>query len=168
MAFVDELAAYGDPVSLCPQDTHGLLDLDSLLGEPREDTLVYVCGPGALLDAVEARCAAWPSGSLHLERFAAKELTTPVLDEPFEVELTTSGDVLVVPVDRSIVEVLDDAGVRVLTSCSEGKCGTCEVGVLGGVPDHRDSVLTAEERAGNDRMMVCVSRAATRRMVLDL
>jgi ferredoxin len=168
MAFLDELTAYGDRVTVWPQDTRGLLDLDGLLGHPREDTLVYVCGPGALLDAVEERCAAWPSGALHLERFSAKDLTVPVLDEPFEVELARSGDVLVVPTDRAVVQVLDDAGVRVLTSCSEGKCGTCEVGVLGGLPDHRDSVLTVDEQAANDRMMVCVSRSTTKRLVLDL
>jgi cytochrome P450/ferredoxin-NADP reductase len=168
MAFLDELTAYGDRVTVWPQDSRGLLDLDGLLGLPREDTLVYVCGPGALLDAVEERCAAWPSGALHLERFSAKDLTVPVLDEPFEVELARSGDVLVVPTDRAVVQVLDDAGVRVLTSCSEGKCGTCEVGVLGGLPDHRDSVLTVDEQAANDRMMVCVSRSTTKRLVLDL
>ncbi len=168
MAFVDELAVYGDKVVVWPQDTHGLLDLDGLLGTPRPDTLVYVCGPAALLDAVEARCAAWPPGALHLERFTAKELTAPVLDEPFEVELATTGEVLVVPTDDSVVEVLERAGRQVLTSCSEGKCGTCEVRVLGGLPDHRDSVLTAEEQAHNDRMMVCVSRSATQRLVLDL
>ncbi len=168
MAFLDELAAYGDKVTVWPQDTHGLLDLDGLLGQPREDTLVYVCGPGPLLDAVEERCVSWPAGALHLERFAAKDLTTPVLDEPFEVELSRSGEVLVVPTDRSVVQVLEDHGVPVLTSCSEGKCGTCEVGVLGGLPDHRDSLLTTEEQARNDRMMVCVSRSATARLVLDL
>ncbi len=169
MAFLDELAAYGDEkVTLWPQDTRGLLDLDGLLGTPRTDTLVYVCGPGALLDAVEERCATWPSGALHLERFSAKDLTEPVLHESFEVELARSGGVLEVPTDRSVVEVLQEAGVPVLTSCSEGKCGTCEVGVLGGLPDHRDSLLSAAEQARNDRMMVCVSRSTTRRLVLDV
>ncbi len=168
MAFLDELAAYGDRVVVWPQDTQGLLDLDDLLGTARDDTLVYVCGPGALLDAVEQRCLAWPDEALHLERFAAKELSAPVLDEPFEVELARSARVLVVPTDKAVVTVLEEAGVPVLTSCSEGKCGTCEVGVLGGRPDHRDSLLTGAEQARNDRMMVCVSRSATRRLVLDL
>ena len=73
MAFTGELAAYGDRVTLHPQDSHGLLDLDALLGTPRPDTLVYCCGPEPLLRAVEERMAAWPAGSLHLERFAAPE-----------------------------------------------------------------------------------------------
>ncbi|MET0952562.1 MAG: cytochrome P450 [Aeromicrobium sp.] len=168
MAFLDELAAYGDRVVLWPQDERGHIDLDSLLGTPAADTLVYVCGPTPLLDAVEARCETWPAGALHLERFAAKTVGAPVLDEPFEVELARSGRVLTVPVDRSVVDVLDDAGVVVLTSCGEGTCGTCETGVVEGVPDHRDSVLTPQEQERNDCMMVCVSRSCSKRLVLDL
>ena len=168
MAFVDELARHGDRVTMWPQDEHGHLDLDRLLGTPADETLVYVCGPTPLLDAVEARCASWPRGALHLERFTAKEVGAPVLDEPFEIELARSGRVLEVPLDRSVVDVLDDAGVVVLTSCGEGTCGTCETTVLDGVPDHRDSVLTKEEQERNDCMMVCVSRSCTARLVLDL
>jgi ferredoxin-NADP reductase len=168
MAFVDELAAYGDKVTTWPQDEHGLIDLDALLGTPADDALVYVCGPAPLLTAVEERCQSWPSGALHLEHFTAKEVGAPVLDEPFEVELARSGRVLTVPTDRSVVDVLDEAGVLVLTSCGEGTCGTCETRVLGGVPDHRDSVLTPQEQARNDCMMVCVSRSCTARLVLDL
>jgi ferredoxin-NADP reductase len=74
MAFTSELATYGDQVTLWPQDSHGLLDLDAALGTPRPDTLVYCCGPEALLTAVEERCAAWPAGTLHLERFAATSM----------------------------------------------------------------------------------------------
>ena len=71
MAFLDELARYGDRVTVRPQDETGLLDLDALLGTPEPDTLVYCCGPEPLLAAVEQRCAAWPSRALHVERFAA-------------------------------------------------------------------------------------------------
>ncbi|GAA0202722.1 cytochrome P450/oxidoreductase [Cytobacillus oceanisediminis] len=168
MAFLDELEVHADRLTVWPQDERGHLDLDALLGEPADDTLVYVCGPTPLLDAVEERCVTWPRGSLHLERFAAKELGAPVMDEPFEVELARSGRVLTVPTDRSVVDVLDDAGVTVLTSCGEGTCGTCDTKVLDGVPDHRDSVLTGEEQARNDCMMVCVSRSCSARLVLDL
>lgn len=169
MAFLDELERHGDRVTLWPQDTHGLLDLDALLGEPRPDTLVYACGPGPLLDAVEARCAGWPPGALHIERFAAAPLAAPVRDEPFEVELARTGRVLTVPTDRSIVDVVESGtGLTVLTSCSEGKCGTCETGVLEGTPDHRDVLLTQVERAACDRMMICVSRSCSPRLVLDL
>jgi cytochrome P450/ferredoxin-NADP reductase len=168
MAFLDELARYGDRVSVRPQDETGLLDLDALLGEPRADTRVYCCGPEPLLAAVEQRCGAWPSGALHVERFAAKPLTEPVRSEAFEVVLAQSELTLSVPPDRSILSVVEEAGVGVLSSCAEGTCGTCETAVLDGTPDHRDSVLSAEERQANDYMMICVSRSCSGRLVLDL
>ncbi|MGK5111400.1 MULTISPECIES: cytochrome P450 [unclassified Geodermatophilus] len=168
MAFLDELARHGDRVTVHPQDEVGMLDLDGLLGEPRPDTRVYCCGPEPLLAAVEARCAAWPAGALHVERFAAKPLTEPVRSDTFEVVLAQSELTLPVPPERSILEVVEAAGVGVLSSCAEGTCGTCETGVLEGVPDHRDSVLSSEERGANDCMMICVSRSTTPRLVLDL
>jgi ferredoxin-NADP reductase len=168
MAFLDELAAYGDRVSVCPQDEVGLLDLATLLGTPEPDTLVYCCGPEPLLAAVEERCAEWPSAALHLERFAARPLSAPVRAEAFDVELRRSGVTLTVPPERSILEVVEAAGVGVLSSCAEGTCGTCETGVLAGEPDHRDSVLTADERATNDCMLICISRSCGARLVLDL
>ncbi|MFI9813867.1 PDR/VanB family oxidoreductase [Saccharothrix variisporea] len=159
MAFADELAAqYGDRVIIRPQDEFGLLDLDTFL-DPDAET--YCCGPEPLLAAVEQRCPA----RLHVERFTPRaegERTS------FEVELARSGRTLVVPEDRSILDTLEEAGMTVLSSCREGTCGTCETGVLEGVPDHRDSVLDAEERAAGDVMMICVSRARTPRLVLDL
>jgi cytochrome P450/ferredoxin-NADP reductase len=168
MAFLDELAVYGDKVTVAPQDETGLLDLDGFLGRPQADTKVYCCGPEPLLAAVEQRCAAWPKGSLHVERFVAKPLTEPVLHEAFEVELAQSGITLTVPPDKSILTAVEEAGVGVLSSCAEGTCGTCETRVLDGVPDHRDSVLDEDEKEANDCMMICVSRACTPRLVLDI
>jgi ferredoxin-NADP reductase len=168
MAFLDELARYGDRITVRPQDEYGLLDLDALLDTPQPDTLVYCCGPEPLLAAVEERCTGWPSGSLRVERFTAKPLTEPVLAGSFEVELAQSGLTLTVPPDRSILDVAEEAGITVMSSCSEGTCGTCETPVLDGEPDHRDSVLTDEEQAANDCMMICVSRSRCPRLVLDL
>jgi cytochrome P450/ferredoxin-NADP reductase len=168
MAFLDELARYCDRVSIHPQDETGLLDLDSLLGTPEPDTLVYCCGPEPLLAAVEQRCSAWPRGSLHAERFAPRPQAEPVRTEAFEVVLRQSELALSVPPDRSILSVVEEAGVGVLSSCAEGTCGTCETAVLEGVPEHRDSVLSDEERQTNDCMMICVSRSCTERLVLDL
>lgn len=166
MAFTAELARHEDRVTIRPQDEHGLLDLPALLAEPRPDTAVYCCGPEPLLAAVEQHCAGWPEGALRVERFA------PVADDgprtAFEVELAGSGRVLAVPADRSILEVIEESGLTVLSSCQEGTCGTCETGVLGGTPDHRDSVLTAEERRTAEVMMICVSRSCSPRLVLDL
>jgi cytochrome P450/ferredoxin-NADP reductase len=168
MAFLDELARYGDRVSVRPQDETGLLDLASLLGTPRPDTLVYCCGPEPLLAAVEQACAGWPPRSLHVERFAPRPQSEPVRTEAFEVVLAQSELTLSVPPDRSILSVVEEAGVGVLSSCAEGTCGTCETAVLDGEPDHRDSVLSDEERQANDCMMICVSRSCSGRLVLDL
>jgi ferredoxin-NADP reductase len=169
MAFADDLrAAYGERVQLHPQDEHGLLDLDALLGEPADGTHVYCCGPAALLDAVEQRCAEWRGGALHVERFTTRDVGAPVRAGAFEVELARSGQTLTVPPDRTVLEVLEDAGVAPLSSCREGTCGTCETAVLDGVADHRDSLLTDDERVAHDTMFPCVSRAACPRLVLDL
>jgi ferredoxin len=169
MAFLEALEeATGNRVTLHPQDEVGLIDLDRVLGSPREDTLVYCCGPEPLLAAVERHCAAWPAGALHLERFAPRDLDEPVLAGAFEVELAQSGLTLTVPPERSILEVVEEAGVGVLSSCQEGTCGTCETAVLEGTVDHRDSLLTPDEQAANDTMFICVSRAACPRLVLDL
>jgi len=168
MAFLDELGRYGDRVSVRPQDEFGLLDLEGLLGTPRPETKVYCCGPEPLLAAVERQCASWPKRSLHVERFVAKPLTEPVRTESFEIRLAQSELTLTVPPAKSILSVVEEAGVGVLSSCAEGTCGTCETGVLEGVPDHRDSVLDEEERQAGDCMMICVSRACTPRLVLDL
>ncbi|HVV14480.1 PDR/VanB family oxidoreductase [Amycolatopsis sp.] len=166
MAFHAELAGrYGDRVSVLPQDETGLLDLDALLATVDEQTAVYCCGPERLLTDMEERCAEL-AVDLYVERFSPKESTGARTN--FQVELARSGRTLTVPADRSILEVAEDAGIPVLSSCQEGTCGTCETPVLDGIPDHRDSVLTAEEQAANDTMMICVSRACGRRLVLDL
>lgn len=92
----------------------------------------------------------------------------PGHDASFAVEVASTGDVLTVPPGRSVLEVLEDAGLAPLSSCREGHCGTCETGVLDGVVDHRDSLLADDERAAHDTMFVCVSRSAGPRLRLDL
>lgn len=168
MAYLSLLEKYGERVVVVPQDEQGLLDLATILGSPRPHTLVYSCGPEPLLAAVEAACATWPPGTLHLERFSAKPRDpSGEEDTGFELVLQRSGLTLSVPPDRTVFEVMRHNGVSVLGSCLEGICGTCETGVLDGEVDHRDSVLDEEERAENDAMMVCVSRCRSARLVLD-
>jgi ferredoxin-NADP reductase len=165
MAFTEELGRYGDDrVTVAPQDETGLLDLASVLDDVPEGTLVYCCGPGPLLDAVEARS---PAGLLQMERFTPKAQEGGDNTE-FEVELAQSGRTLTVPADVSVLDAVRASGVEVLFSCAEGTCGTCETDVLDGDPDHRDSVLTAEERESGETMMICVSRCRGKRLVLDL
>ncbi|MCO7220201.1 PDR/VanB family oxidoreductase [Klenkia sp. PcliD-1-E] len=161
MAFLEELEGH----TLHPQDEVGLIDLDAVLGDLDPGTLVYCCGPEPLLAAVEERVT---PEVLHLERFTPKDVGDPVRSDAFEVELSLSGKTLTVPPDRSIMAVLRENGVEVLSSCEEGTCGTCETGVLEGEVDHRDSLLTPAEQAANDVMFVCVSRAACPRLVLEL
>ncbi|WP_311765395.1 PDR/VanB family oxidoreductase [Streptomyces zingiberis] len=175
MAFLGELDRHGERVTVCPQDEYGLLDLAAALAEPAPGTLVYACGPEPLLAAVEQRCGeSWPPGALRLERFRradpepADGAGPPAADEGFEVELALSGKTLRVEAGRSILETVEEAGVDVLSSCREGTCGTCETDVLEGEPDHRDVLLTEEERAAGDTMMICVSRCRGGRLVLDL
>ena len=168
MAFLDTLE-HDDRVTIWPQDEKGLLDLGSVLGTPQPDTLVYCCGPGPLLDAVEQSCAPWPEGSLHVERFAAKKVepSEGALDS-FDVECTRSAVTVTVPIGSSIFAAVESAGVDVLGSCMEGICGTCETDVLEGTPDHRDSILSKNERERGDTMMPCVSRSLSQKLVLDL
>lgn len=169
MAFRTDLQAIdADRVVIQPQDEVGLMDLDSALGAPVSDTLVYACGPRPLLDSIEERADDWPSGTLRLERFTPRELTEPARSEGFEVELRQSGLTLTVPPDRSILDIVAEAGIDVLSSCTEGTCGTCETDVLSGCPDHRDSLLSPDERESGDTMMICVSRTKSDRLVLDL
>ena len=168
MAFTSELARFGDKVTLWPQDRLGLLDLDAELAVPQSGTLVYCCGPDPLLTAVEQRCQQWERGALHIERFQKREVDAPAPQTEFEVELRRSELVLRVPADRSIIEVVEEADVDVFSSCLEGVCGSCETGVLDGIPDHRDSVLSPADREAGQYMMICVSRSCTPRLVLDL
>ncbi|RQW96635.1 oxidoreductase [Micromonospora inaquosa] len=167
MAFATTLREkYGDRVSLHPQDETGLLDLAGLLGRPGTG-LVYCCGPEPLITAVEEWCRGWPSGCLHVERFTGRDVSG-ASETTIEVELALSGRTVTVPPGTPILRAVEEAGVQVLSSCREGTCGTCETPVLAGVPEHRDSLLTADERAAGDTMMICVSRARTPRLVLEL
>lgn len=169
MAYRDEVRAVApERVVEWPQDRCGLIDLEALLGVPRPGTLVYCCGPEPLIAAVEAGTAHWPRGSLRTERFAPRPDADLAPTAAFEVELRDSDAVLLVPADRSILEVVDEAGIYVLSNCEEGTCGTCQTTVLEGLPDHRDSILDEDERAAGDTMMICVSRSRSPRLVLDL
>ncbi|KUN74511.1 ferredoxin [Streptomyces canus] len=168
MAFLDRLAPHGERVLVRPQDEYGLLDLAAHLGVPKEGTLVHACGPEPLLRAVQEQCAGWPPGTLGVERFAPVATTGTGAATAFELELARSGLTLTVPPDRSVLDTVEEAGVTVDFSCREGTCGTCETDVLDGTPDHRDSLLTEDERAAGDTMLICVSRSCGPRLVLDL
>lgn len=160
MAFLDELARYGDNVLVVPQDESGLIDIVRALEEAGQGALVYACGPEPMLAAVEAAMTDWPRGSLHLERFQAAEQAHADDDTAFEVEFVASGVKAMVPAGSSILEVAESLGLPVFSSCQEGTCGTCVTPLLDGTVDHRDAILSAVERARQDSLCICVSRAA--------
>lgn len=168
-AFLDELAAVhfhgrvrihhdgGDPARA--------LDLWPVLEKPT-NAHVYCCGPRGLMDAVRDMTGHWPASAIHFESFAGAAATHRADDRPFRVTLARSGQVLEVPADASILEALRAAGHRVASSCESGTCGSCRTGLVSGDVEHRDLVLADHERV--DRIMVCVSRARSGDLVLDL
>ncbi|MGY0541540.1 PDR/VanB family oxidoreductase [Nocardioides sp. YJ-D4] len=168
MAFADDLAGrYGERVVLRPQDEHGMLDLDGILADIDENTLVYCCGPTPLIDAVESLCAERCPGQLRTERFTAAPVDTGG-DQPFVIEVSGTGQVVEVGADESALDALEAAGVDIPWSCREGVCGTCQVPVLSGTVEHRDEVLTEDERASQTLMHLCVSRAVGEGVVIDV
>ena len=145
------------------------LDLERLLANPTSGKHLYVCGPKGFMDAVlgTARRCGWPEGQLHWEFFAA-EVTKSASDASFSVKVASSGQVVEVAAEQTIVEALAACGVVVETSCEQGVCGTCLTRVLEGEPEHRDSYLMPEEQQKNDQMLPCCSRSRSAMLVLDL
>ena len=170
-AFLDELAevTYADAVQLHFDDGEPGQKLDPARDFPPADAgaHLYVCGPPGFMDWVIGSAAklGFPDGQVHKEYFGAEVDTS---GGAFEVELSSSGKTIQVAAGQSIVAALKTIGIRVEVSCEQGVCGTCLCDVLEGVPDHRDSYLTDDEKAGNDQMMLCCSRAKTPKLVLDL
>jgi ferredoxin-NADP reductase len=173
MAFTEEARSVGgDRVHILPTDESGRLDVEGIVRSADAGTAVYCCGPPGLLSAVTDACQRLaPAASLHTERFIQDgQFPAPgtVENRPFRVELRRSGRTLPVPADRTLLQVIRDAIPDVPYSCEEGYCGTCETKVLGGQPDHRDEILSAEEHAESKTMMICVGRARSETLVLDL
>ncbi|MBF6175240.1 PDR/VanB family oxidoreductase [Nocardia blacklockiae] len=162
--FLDEIEGFGDRVTVRTDDEFGLPTAADLLPRVGPDTSVYCCGPVPMTAAVAAAVRDMTGVELHSERFSAP----PVVDgTPFEVELAKTGEVVAVPADRTALEEILAARPDTAYSCRQGFCRTCTVRVLSGAVDHRDTVLTADERAAGD-MLICVSRCAGDRLVLDL
>jgi vanillate O-demethylase ferredoxin subunit len=150
-------------------DSSQLLDLNSLLAEPDPHKHLYVCGPQGFIDHVlgSARERGWPTAQLHVEYFGAAATDTSG-DRPFDVKLASSGRVVTVAADKTVLEALAEQGVAIPYACAEGVCGTCLTRVLDGQPDHRDLYLTEDERAANNQFTPCCSRARTPMLLLDL
>ncbi len=170
MAFVEQVERYGaERVRTYARDVTGRPDLAAHLSAAPAGTAVYCCGPGGLMRAVEELMkSACPAGKLHLERFEADTEGAGSEKLPFEVELVGSGAVVRVAADRSALEALREEAPGLAASCEDGLCGSCELRVLRGTPEHRDHVLSPDERGRTDVMYPCVSRARGGRLVVDL
>lgn len=168
MPFVEALVARGGArVGLQESRIDGRPDLASLIQATSAATEVYCCGPEPMIREVEAIGERLGGERVHVERFSPRALPDTGQDAAFEVEFAQSGEVVTIEPGQSILGVAEELGIDIDSSCQEGTCGSCETRVISGVPDHRDSVLTAKERAENQTMMVCVSRARCARLVLD-
>src|SRR5882757_1990756 len=174
MAFADRIkqSSFADKVSLHLDDgpESQKLDINRVLATPKADVHLYVCGPTGFMNWVlgAAKQQGWPESQVHREYFAAVPQAAGLAADEFEVQVASSGVTYLIPANNTMTEVLRAAGVDIPTSCEQGVCGTCLTHVLEGEPDHRDSYLTDDERARNDQMMPCCSRAKSKKLVLDL
>ena len=172
LAFIDELKADHEyHFNLWISQDHGgaRFDLASFLGAEDVNGLrVYCCGPEALLTGVEETLVDAPPGVLRLECFAAHNTGRTKPNTSFDVVLARSNRTLRVPEEKSVLELINEAGAGVLSTCNTGVCGTCEVRVLDGLVGHRDVVLTHSEKAEGNSMMPCVSGCLVKRLALDL
>jgi vanillate O-demethylase ferredoxin subunit len=144
----------------------GLLDIAAVIAQAPTDGHLYCCGPEPMLATFEAATAKWPREQIHVESFTPK--AEPAKTGGFTVELARSKKEFFISKGKTILEVLLDAGVDIEYSCEAGICGACEQRVIFGVPEHRDSILTEDEQAANDRVMICCAGCKSDRLVLDL
>ncbi|MEP3436753.1 MAG: PDR/VanB family oxidoreductase [Hoeflea sp.] len=170
MAYLSELkATFGNQVAFHFDDQpETALDIDGLVASANPDEHVYICGPKGLIEAVKAKAetAGFAPDRVHFELFTSAAQQSG--DTEFEVEVKSTGDVFAVPPGKSIIDVLEAAGLDLIHDCRRGDCGICQTDIIEGIPDHRDVVLSDSEKAEGKVMQICVSRAKSARLVLDL
>jgi vanillate O-demethylase ferredoxin subunit len=169
-AFYESLREHGPRVQFHFDDQRGaVLDVAHCLSDVKSGEQVYCCGPQPLMEAVRMHSAPLPAETVHFEYFTAPdEAPGAAVAGAFEVELRSDGRRFTVPPDKSILEVLEQGGLQLPFSCREGLCGTCLTPVCEGLPEHRDYVLSQAERDAGQSMTICVSRAKSPLLVLDL
>ena len=174
MAFVPALQSIcGTHLTVHHDNQANALDIAALLEKAPAGTHAYVCGPSGMIEAVKSTVArlGWSSGRFHYELFnndSNNDSKTGDENTAFDVEIHATGQLIHVPADKSIIEALEDAGLDPLYDCQRGDCGICQCNVIDGIPDHRDLILTDQEKASNSVMQICVSRAKTPKLVIDL
>lgn len=171
MAFLPQLnELLGEALQIHADDEQqgATLDIAHFLSSCSDADQLYVCGPRAMLDAVLGATDArgWSRDRVHFELFSAPEAS--VGDQPIDLVLAQSNQQFTVPTDQSILDCLIEHGCDPIFDCKRGECGVCSTSVIEGVPDHRDHFLSDAEKASGKVMQICVSRAKSRRLVLDL
>jgi vanillate monooxygenase ferredoxin subunit len=170
-AFVSRIqsANFADKVRCYFDDEKQSLNAKAVIGLPTAGTHIYVCGPSGFMSFVidSATSQHWPAEQVHKEYFAAESVDKSH-DSAFEVEIKSTGKVIPIRADQSVIEALEDEDIFLPVSCAEGICGTCITGILAGEPEHRDVFLTDVEKAANDKFTPCCSRSRSARLVLDL
>lgn len=163
-----EASAYAENTTFYLETAEPRLNAQALLADRPDDTHLFLCGVDWWLDPIVAGAQKKGYGvnRIHVERFTAKA-PAPLLDKVFDVKIASTGQVITIPGDRSVSTALEEAGVKVPTSCEQGACGTCKVKVLEGEVDHRDKRLKPEEKA-QGWFLACVSRGKGDLLVLDL
>jgi ferredoxin-NADP reductase/predicted pyridoxine 5'-phosphate oxidase superfamily flavin-nucleotide-binding protein len=167
--FLEELQAqFGGRLVVYPADEGTRIDPTALIGAAPRDTLFCVCGPARLIDAVRngGRIAGVDEKRIRFERFTSTVSATE--NHPLTVTLARSGKVIEVAADQTVLDAVHAAGIDAPASCRTGQCGTCAVKVTSGSPDHRDDVLSSEQRNDEKLMCICVSRATGANLTLDL
>lgn len=170
MAFVPALQSIcGKHLILHHDDQATALNITALLEQAPAGTHAYVCGPSGMIEAVKSGVAAvgWSSDRFHYELFS-NDSEAGNENAAFDVEIHATGQVVHVPADKTIIEALEEAGLDPLYDCQRGDCGICQSNVIDGIPEHRDLILTDQEKASNSVMQICVSRARTPKLVIDL
>jgi len=166
-AFLDELSQHRQTQFHFDDEAKGkFLPVAEIVAKTQKSAHLYCCGPGPMLAAFEAAIASWPAEQIHVEYFTPK--FTAAQEGGYVVELARSKRELVIPPGKSILQAVREAGIQVPHSCEEGVCGACETRVISGIPDHRDSILTEQERKENATMMICCSGSKSARLVLDI
>ena len=172
-AFIERIQAseFADHVHFHFDDGKGSQKLETakILASPEPDTHVYVCGPGGFMEHVleTAQAQHWSAEQLHREYFSAGPISS-VDDDSFDIKISSTGQVINIPSDKTVIEVLEAFDIEIPFSCESGVCGTCLTRVIEGIPDHKDVFLTEEEQAKNDQFTPCCSRAKSAQLVLDI
>lgn len=165
--FLRDLLSYGDRVHVhCDDEQGGFLDIRSIVQSAPLNAHFYCCGPRPMMTAFGELTRNLSADRIHVEHFTP--IDSAAITGGFLLQLARSGRTIAVPAGSTILEALANAGIEVPNSCQRGVCGTCETRVLGGTPDHRDSILTPGERAAANTMMICCSGSLTEHLVLDI